>query len=76
MAVSLIANLLPPARRGRAISLVLLGQILGSGASLILTGVVLKLAARQAFHGLPVIAGLAPWRVVLVLWASSARRSF
>jgi MFS family permease len=46
----------------------LLGQILGSGASLILTGVVMKLAAGRAFHGLPVIDGLAPWRVVLVLW--------
>jgi MFS family permease len=68
VAVSLIASLLPPARRGRAISLVLLGQILGSGASLIMTGVVLKLAAGHRLAALPVIDALAPWRVVLVLW--------
>ena len=68
VAVSLIADVLPPHQRGRAIGMVLLGQILGGGASLILTGLVMRLAPTGVFDFVPYLGRLAPWRLVMVLW--------
>ena len=67
VAVSLIGDVLPPERRGRAIGLVVLGQIVGSSLALILGGLVLTAAAQGVFaHTL--FAGRAPWRVLMFLW--------
>jgi MFS family permease len=68
--VSMIADVLPPHQRGRAIGFVLLGQILGSGASLILTGLVLRIAPSGFFDFVPLLRHLPPWRLVLVLWGT------
>ncbi len=70
VAISMIADLLPPHRRGRAVSAVLMGQILGSSAALILGGQVLRLGAQGAFDGLPLLGGRAPWRVLLMIWGA------
>jgi MFS family permease len=65
--VSLFADLLPPHRRGRAVGMVILAQILGSGASLSATGFILRAVAAGAFQTIPILGGLAAWRLVLVL---------
>ena len=67
-AISMIADLLPPARRGRAVSGVLLGQIAGGSLALILGGQVLRIAAENGFAHMPILAGHAPWRILLMLW--------
>jgi MFS family permease len=64
--VSLFADLLPPDRRGRAIGIVILAQILGSGASLSATGWMLRLASQGAFRDIPFLGQLTSWRLVLV----------
>ena len=69
VAVSLLADVLPPYWRGRAVGMVILGQIFGSGASLAATGFVLKLIQSGAFADYPALAHLTAWRTVLVLWA-------
>jgi predicted MFS family arabinose efflux permease len=51
--VSLFADLLPPFRRGRAIGMVTLAQILGGGASLAATGFIIRGVAAGAFRPIP-----------------------
>jgi MFS family permease len=66
-AVSMISDMFPPQKRGRPISVYLMGQAVSGGVSIILTGLILKAAPRGGFAGWPVISHLAPWRVVFVL---------
>jgi MFS family permease len=66
VAVSMIADLLPPYWRGRAIGLLILAQIIGSGASLQVGGWILHLVSAGAFAGIPVLDSLPGWRMVLV----------
>lgn len=68
--VSMIADLLPAQRRGGAVGFVLLGQILGSGASLIFTGLIMRVAPTGVFAAVPVLRHLVSWRLVLVLWGA------
>ncbi len=70
VAISMIADLLPPSRRGRAVSAVLMGQIVGSSIALIVGGQVLRIAAEGGFQGVPLLSDQAPWRVLLMLWGA------
>lgn len=65
-AISLIADLFPPDRRGRPISVFMVGQGLASGLAISLTGLILTMAAGGAFNHLPLLGGLAPWRLAFV----------
>ena len=66
-AISLIADLFPPNKRGRPISFSLLGQALAQGLAIAFTGQILAAAARGAFAHWPLLAGLAPWRTGFVI---------
>ncbi|NBC35974.1 MFS transporter [Novosphingobium sp. FSY-8] len=66
-AISLIADLFAPDRRGRPISLFMMGQSLAAGIAIWFTGRVLAMSAAGDFAGWPVLAGLAPWRTAFVL---------
>lgn len=66
-AISLIADLFPPERRGRPISIYMMGQALAQGLGIAFTGLILSSAARGAFAAWPLLAGLAPWRTVFVI---------
>lgn len=65
-AVSMIADLFPPNQRGRPISIYLLGQAIAGGLGIFVTGLVIRAAGAGAFIHVPLLAGLAPWRLVFV----------
>ncbi|MGC6329238.1 MFS transporter [Rhizorhabdus sp. FW153] len=69
-AISLIADLFPADRRGRPISLYMMGQGLANGLAITLTGLVLTHAAQGAFAGIPLLEALAPWRIAFVLFGA------
>lgn len=69
-AISLIADLFPPERRGRPLSVFMLGQSLANGLAIALTGLILAHAASGAFAGLPFVGALVPWRLAFVLFGS------
>lgn len=66
-AISLIADLFPPSKRGKAIGVYLMGQSVATGLSFLIAGVLLKHAGAGGFAGVPVLDGLAPWRVMFLL---------
>lgn len=66
-ATSMIADMFPTARRGAAVGLFAMGMVIGGGAAISIGGTVLSIAAHGAFADVPVLANLAPWRIVLVL---------
>lgn len=66
-AISLIADLFPPGQRGRPIGIYLMGQAVANGISIWICGGLLSAASNGAFADWPLIASLAPWRVVFVL---------
>ncbi len=66
-AVSTIAAMFPPDRRGRPISVYLLGQAIAPGIGLFITALVLDAAPAGAFDGIPILSSLAPWRIVFFL---------
>ena len=66
-ACALLADVFPPSRRGTAIGVFLLGASLGGGAGNLIGGLLLQMVAAHAFDGVPGLAGLAPWRLVMVL---------
>jgi MFS family permease len=66
-AVSTISDLFPPERRGLPVSLYLIGQVMGGGVSVLLSGVILTAAAHGGFAGIPVLESLSGWRIVFVL---------
>lgn len=70
-AISLIADLFAPEKRGRPISIYMMGQGLANGIAISLTGLILTAAATGAFEGLPVLGGLAPWRVAFTVFGGS-----
>jgi MFS family permease len=65
-AISLISDYFPPSRRGMAVGCFLSGIAVGIGASILIGGGVLHLVEVGAMVGTP-LAGLAPWRMVLLL---------
>jgi MFS family permease len=66
VAVSMIADILPSYWRGRAIGLLILAQIFGSGASLQVGGWLLRLSSAGMFADTPLLNSLPGWRIVLV----------
>lgn len=57
-------------RRGLALSLFVMGQMLGGGAAVTVGGILLDLATHHAFDSTPIVGHLAPWGIVLVLVGS------
>lgn len=66
-AVSMIADLFPPHRRGLAIGCLLTGQAVGSGLAIVIGGGLLQYAMNHGFDGVAIVGSLAPWRSVLVI---------
>jgi MFS family permease len=66
-AISLIADLFPPGQRGRPIGIYLTGQAVANGLSIWICGGLLAAASHGAFTHWPLLATLAPWRIVFVL---------
>jgi MFS family permease len=54
-------------RRGLALGLFVMGQMLGGGAAVVAGGVLLDLAEAHAFDAIPVLGSLAPWGKVLCI---------
>lgn len=65
-AISMIADLFPPQRRGRPISLFMTGQALAGGLSISITSFLLASAAAGTFSEIPVLRALSPWRVTFI----------
>jgi MFS family permease len=65
-AVSLIADLFPPDRRGRPLSVYLAGQAIASGLAISVTSLIVAAAARGQFANVPVLADAAPWRAAFI----------
>lgn len=70
-AISLIADLFAPERRGRPISLFMMGQGLAAGLAVSITGLILTRAAQGTFAHWPLIGTLAPWRLAFVAFGAS-----
>ncbi|PEQ11407.1 hypothetical protein B2G71_17810 [Novosphingobium sp. PC22D] len=66
-AISLIADLFEPGRRGRPIGIYLMGQAVANGVSLAIAGGLLTAAGNGAFVGVPLLADLEPWRILFVV---------
>lgn len=66
-AVSMIGDMFPADRRGRPISIYLLGQSLAGGLSVMLTGWVLSGVPAGKFAWISALDGLAPWRVAFLI---------
>ena len=64
-AISMIADLFPPQRRGTAIGVFLAGMIVGGGVAIGAGGFLLEQAQHGLLSGLPVLRELSPWRAVL-----------
>lgn len=70
-AISLIADLFAPERRGRPISVYMMGQGLANGIAISLTGLLVTAAGAGAFVGVPLLGQLVPWRTVFVVFGST-----
>jgi len=70
-AVTMISDLFPPHRRGRPMALYVFGSMIAYGLGSLVSGVILDLAPKGAFVGIPVIGGMAPWRIAFALVGSS-----
>jgi MFS family permease len=66
-AMSMIADLFPPQRRGTAIGIFLMGMVVGGGVALGIGGGLVATAQSGFLAGAPLLGELAPWRVALVL---------
>lgn len=66
-AISWIADMFPPEKRGRPISFYIMGQGLAGGISLSVTGGILTFAMAGGFAAVPVLAGMDAWRTTFVI---------
>jgi MFS family permease len=66
-AISMIADLFPPSRRGFAIGVFLTGMVVGGGAAISIGGALLSVIQDGAVANWPLVGALAPWRSVMVL---------
>jgi MFS family permease len=66
-AISMICDSFLPKRRGTAIGVYLMGQAVAGGAAIFLTGLILAVTPSGIFDRVPILAGLAPWRITFVL---------
>ena len=69
-AVSIIADSIPPQRRGAAVGIFLMGTVLGGPMSIATGSIMLALANDGAFLAIPIVGQLESWRAVLVLVGS------
>ncbi len=65
-AYSIIADYVPPMRRGRAIAVYYVSLAIGSGASLLIGGLLLRLIPQDGLALFPGGEELAPWRAVFL----------
>jgi MFS family permease len=70
-AVTMISDLFPPHRRGRPMALYVFGSMIAYGLGSLISGVILDLAPKGVFAGLPVIGQLVPWRIAFTLVGTS-----
>lgn len=66
-AYAMVADLFPPSKLGRGMSVFVLGSSVGSAVSLLLGGALVAFAARSNLPELPMIGDLRPWQLVLIL---------
>lgn len=66
-AVSMLADMFPPERRGMPLAMLMMGMLAGNGVAFILGGALLDAASSGVFANLPVLSGLSSWRVVMVV---------
>jgi MFS family permease len=66
-ATSMIGDGVGLRRRGLALGLFVMGQMLGGGAAVAVGGVLLDLAQAHAFDAIPILGGMPPWGMVLVI---------
>jgi MFS family permease len=66
-AVSMLADAVPPERRGAAMGLLMMGAFLGGPASIAVGGATLQFAQAGGFSRVPVVKDLSAWRQVLVV---------
>jgi MFS family permease len=69
-ATSMIGDGVGLRRRGLALGLFVMGQMLGGGAAVAVGGVLLDLAQAHSFDAIPILDGLPPWGMVLVIVGS------
>jgi MFS family permease len=69
-ATSMIGDGVGLRRRGLALGLFMMGQMLGGGAAVTAGGVLLDLAQAHAFDAVPILGSLPPWGMVLVIVGS------
>lgn len=69
-AISWIADMFAPERRGRPISIYVMGQGLAGGISLSVTGGILTFAAAGGFAGVALLDGMGAWRTTFVICGS------
>lgn len=65
-AVSLIADLFPPDRRGKPLSVYLMGQAVANGLAISWTTFLITAAAKGRFAGILFLDHAAPWRVAFL----------
>lgn len=68
-AMSMIGDYFPPQRRGTAISIFMLGMVIGSGVAIMIGGGALHAVQHGLVAGVPYLRELPAWRAVLVLMA-------
>ncbi len=66
-AASIISDSFPAHLRGTALGVFMMGMVVGGPGSVGIGGALLSSAQHGAFAGVPLLAGLADWRIVLVL---------
>jgi MFS family permease len=66
-AVTIIADLFPPERRGRPMAVYVFGSMIAFGVGSVATGYILEIVPTGIFLNWPLIGGLAPWRTTFVL---------
>lgn len=67
-AISMIADMFAPHKRGRPISIYMMGQGLANGVAISLTSFILAMAMAGSFAFAPMLADLAPWRTAFVVF--------
>jgi MFS family permease len=66
-ATSMVGDSVTLQRRGLALGVFIMGQMLGGGAAVGAGGILLEFAQNHAFSSLDLLKGMAPWRLVLLM---------
>jgi len=66
-AISMLADAIPAQRRGTAVGIFMMGMVVGGPAAIGIGGILLGATQAGTLSSVPLLAGLAPWRVVLLL---------